>query len=280
MAVTQVSVVVPVFNGMPHLRDLAESILTQTHADLDIVFCEGGGSDQSEDYLRTLTDPRVRVITMPKGTSAAGNWTAASEAARANVVKLVCQDDLLYPDAIATQLADLQAHPTAVMAVAQRDIIDARGHVVVRARGGAGLPTGVVSGAAAIYACYTGGTNVLGEPVAIMFRRDALLAAMPWDDSIPLVLDLACYAKVAACGDVVVRKEAIGAFRVSTSSWSTRLARQQVEQFARWQAGYAAEHHPSTAERVRARIGLHAQALLRRAAYRWLKSRGSFSSTP
>lgn len=274
------SVVVPVFNGMPHLRDLTESILTQEHSELDIVFTEVGSSDGSREYLDSLTDPRVRVLSVPAGTTAAGNWTAASTAANGDFVKLVCQDDVLYPDAITRQVADLVAHPGAAMAVAQRDIINAHGKTVYAPRGCAGLRTGLMSGPEVIRVAYLRGTNVLGEPVAVMFRRQALVEALPWDDTNPFVLDLDLYERVAKVGDVVVRKESIGGFRVSSGSWSTRLVAQQVHQFEAWQEQYVASlpSPPPAAQRARARAGLHAQALLRRGAYSWLALTGSMHS--
>ena len=275
---TLVSVVVPVFNGMPHLKDLTESILNQTHADLDIVFSEGGSTDGSPEFLASITDPRVRIIRQ-EGTGAAGNWTNATDAAHADVIKLVCQDDLLKPEAIATQLADLESDPRAVMAIAQRDIVDAKGDVLYPSRGCAGLKAGVIPGPEVIKTCYLQGTNVLGEPVSVLFRAEPLKASLPWVDSNPLVLDLDMYAKVAQSGDIVVRKESVGAFRVSTSSWSTRLVKQQVDQFRRWQHEYASQNHTTKAEQRRAALGLHAQATLRRAAYRWLSLKGSFHSS-
>lgn len=274
------SVVVPVFNGMPHLPALTESLLAQTYPDLEIIFSEGGSTDGSVEFLATLSDPRVRVITPADARGAAANWTAVSRAAQGDYVKLVCQDDLLGPEAVARQVADLEAEPSAVMAIAQRDIVDATGAVLYARRGGAGLSPGVMHGADVIRACYLNGTNVIGEPLAVLFRRDAFLDALPWDDSNPLVLDLMFYAKVATAGDVVVRKESIGGFRVSTSSWSTRLVSVQRQQFERWQREYerSLPVMPSAAERARARAGLHAQALLRRGAYRWLRMKGSFGS--
>jgi len=275
-----VSVVVPVFNGLPHLTVLVKSILAQTHDTLDVVFVDGGSSDESLSFLQAISDPRVRVLTNPKGTSAAANWDAASQSAQGEFIKLVCQDDVLHPDAIAKQVEDLESKPTAVMAVAQRDIIDARGSVVYHQRGCAGLRPGLIDGQQAIKVAYLRGTNVLGEPVAVLFRRDALLRALSWDDSNPFLLDLALYAKVALTGDLVVRKESIGAFRVSTQSWSTRLVGEQVRQFRLWQDSFAASLAipPTGRERRRAVVGLHTQALLRRAAYRWLRMKGSFES--
>jgi glycosyltransferase involved in cell wall biosynthesis len=274
------SVVVPVFNGMPHLPALADSLLAQTYPDLEIIFSDAGSTDGSTEFLAGMDDPRVRVVTRDDVVGAAANWTAVSRAAQGDYVKLVCQDDLLVREAVALQVSDLEAAPGAVMAIAQRDIVDANGDVLYAARGGAGLTAGTMRGTDVIRACYLNGTNVIGEPLAVLFRRQAFLDALPWDDSNPLVLDLMFYAKVAATGDVVVRKGSIGGFRVSTSSWSTRLASVQRQQFERWQREYerSLPARPSGIQRVRARAGVHGQTLLRRAAYRWLRMKGSFGS--
>lgn len=273
----RVSVVVPVFNGMPHLKDLTRALLAQTYPDLEIVFSEGGSTDGSAEFLATLDDPRVRVTT-PDAPGAARNWTAATEAAQGEFIKLVCQDDLITPDAVTKQVADLEANPTAVMAFAPRDIIDARGNVLYAKRGCQGLKPGRHSGAEVIRSCYLQGGNIIGEPLTVLFRREPLLASMPWDDSNPLMLDVTQYAKVAPQGDVVVRDESIGAFRVSNSSWSTRLAKVQRAQFAQWQREYAASQStpPSTVERGRAWLGMEKNALMRRVAYRILKTKGAF----
>ncbi len=274
------SVVVPVFNGLPHLRDLVDALLAQDYPDLEFVFTEGGSTDGSPQFLASLTDPRIRVVTMPAGTSAAGNWTAATQQAHGEFIKLVCQDDLITPKAISQQVADLLAHPTAVMAIAPRDIVDARGQVLYANRGCQGLHAGLHQGSDVIHSCYLRGANVIGEPLAVLFRREPVLACMPWDDSNPLMLDVSLYAKVAPLGDVVVRRNSVGAFRVSTSSWSTRLAKVQRQQFAHWQHEYAATlpAPPSTVDRARARLGMEQQALLRRAAYTVLRLKGSFAS--
>ncbi len=276
---TLVSIVVPVFNGMPHLRELTDSLLAQTHVDLDIVFSEGGSTDESPAFLGGLTDPRVRIIHQ-EGTGAAGNWTTATQAARADFIKLVCQDDLLAPDAIERQLADLVQNPHAVMSIGQRDIIDAKGKVLYARRGLAGVKGEEISGPDLIRTCYLQGTNVIGEPLTVLFRSSALKAAMPWDDSNPLMLDLSTYSKVAPLGSVIARHESLGAFRVSTSSWSTRLVKLQLEQTKQWQHEYAATANPrpSSLERTRAFAGRHLQTALRRAAYTVLKLKGSFNS--
>ena len=273
-----VSVVVPVFNGLPHLHACIASILAQDYENLDIVLMEGGSTDGSLAVMKAVDDPRVRVEQMPAGTSAAGNWTAATQAGRGELIKLVCQDDVINPDAISTQVADLLAHPGASMAIAQRDVIDATGKVLYAPRGGAGLRNGMMAGDAILRACYLHGTNVVGEPLTVLFRREAVLDAMPWDDSNPLVLDLNTYAKVLRSAQAFVRKASVGGFRVSTSSWSTRLAKVQLEQYRQWQREYEAATPTTATDRARAALNARLQAAMRRAAYSVLRVKRSFVS--
>jgi len=275
-----VSIVVPVFNGERYLPDLIASVLDQDYPNLEIVFSEGGSKDSSAEILAAIDDPRVRTIAQPPPPSAAGNWTAATLEARGEFTKLVCQDDLIRPDAISRQVGDLQEFPSAVMAVGQRDIIDASGKVIYAPRGLAGVHARVLSGSDALRACYRAGTNVIGEPLAVLFRTQALKSVMPWDDSNPLMLDLSTYTRIAPLGDVVLRHEAVGAFRVSAQSWSTRLARQQNAQTRLWQEQFASSDGAeiSTWDRTRGWVGRHTQVSLRRAAYLALRSRGRLTS--
>ena len=277
-----VSIVVPVFNGLPHLQEAVRSILAQTYTDLDVVLVDGGSTDGSREWIHTVDDPRVRAELMPHDTSAADNWTAASRAARGDYVKLLCQDDVLNPQAIEHQVADLEAHPEALFAVAQRDIVDVNGRMLYPRRGCAGLKTGLVDGTAALRSSYLHGTNIFGEPLAILFRRAPLDAALSWNDERPFLLDLELYTRVLMQGPIVVRRESIGAFRVSSSSWSTRLVRSQTGQLRSWQVEMEAalQPTPGAVERARAAWNLREQAVLRRVAYRVLKLRRSFQSTP
>jgi hypothetical protein len=279
-----VSVVVPVFNGMPYLIELARSITGQTYSNLEIIFSDGGSTDDSLEFLTTLNDPRIRTIRMPAGTSAAQNWTAATMEAHGAFTKLICQDDVLYPHAITMQVHDLTEHSQAVMAVAQRDIIDANSRIVYRRRGLSGIPASLgatIEGAQLVRACYLQGTNIIGEPLAVLFRTDALQRAMPWDDSDPLMLDLSTYEKVAPSGPVAVRRGSIGAFRVSATSWSTRIASAQGQQTRRWQDRYATAHAPelSHADRTRAVLGRHITTTARRIVYVGLRARGSLTTS-
>ena len=266
-----VSIVIPAFNGLPYIQQAYQSCLNQTYPRIEICISDGGSTDGTIDWIKKLP-ATVRHDFLPSGTTPAQNWTHATHMAEGDFIKLLCQDDLLYPEAVEKQVADLHAHPDASMAVAQRDVISASGKVLHRERGLSGLSPGLHSGEEVLNAIYLGGTNVLGEPHVILFRRQALLTAMPWDARRPYLLDLDTYTNVLdeSESEVLVRKESIGAFRVSTSSWSTRLVSSQREHMAAWQREYQERSHPRTFARMRAKAALYKQHALRLLAYSWL----------
>jgi glycosyltransferase involved in cell wall biosynthesis len=267
-----VSIVIPVFQGMPHLTALIESLKAQTYPHIEITAAVTPTGDGSEDRLR---ESGITVIETPIGTRAAENWTIATQAATGEFTKLICQDDLLYPNAIEQQVRDLQTNSTVVMAVAQRDIIDSQGKILFRNRGLSGVQGNLASGSEVLRKSYLYGGNIFGEPLAVLFRTSVLKSVMPWRDDNPLMLDVNTYSLAAPLGGIALRHESVGAFRVSGQSWSTHLARKQLNQTKTWQQEYEAAHTTSTRDRMRATVGRHIQTNTRRAAYTYLSLRGA-----
>ena len=271
-----VSVVIPVFNGQPFIHTALESVLNQTYPNIEIVITDGGSSDGSREWLKNYSAHEVVKGYLPPGSGAAANWTLACQLSSGDYVKLLCQDDVLHPHAITQQVMDLQSFPSARIAFAQRDIIDAKGRTLSHSRGCQGLGSGEISGQAALLAGYKSGTNIYGEPVAVLFERQAMLDALPWEDSEPFLLDLVFYSKILKKYPAVVRKNSVGSFRVSSSSWSTRLVREQRRQFRSWQAQTAFDlGNISRLDRFIALINTEKTTLLRRGAYFWLRLRKS-----
>ncbi len=278
MSAPLISVVVPVFNGLPYVRAAVEAVLAQDHPRIELVLVDGGSTDGSREWIDTVDHPNLVTDALPGHPPAAATWTRACELATGDFVKLLCQDDLIYPSALRLQAQDLLAEPAAGMAIAQRDIVSASGRVLSRARGCAGLPAGRVDGVHALAVGARQGANIFGEPLAVLFRRDAMREALPWDDSHPFLLDMFFYAKVLARHDLVVRRGSVGAFRVSASSWSTRLASRQRAQFRAWQQHVERDIAPQPWYRIaQARVNNEKTTWLRRAAYAWLNHRGDLT---
>lgn len=270
-----ISVVIPVHNGMPFLPETLASVLGQTRPPDEVVVVENGSTDGTREWLRDSVDPRVRVIVQPRLVGPAENWTSAVAAATGDLVKLVCADDLLDPVALAEQSRALAGHPDAVLVAAWRRIIDQHGRVI-SARRGLGPLRGEISGKAAIRSCALRGANAFGEAAAVLFRRAELQAAMPWDDSLPYLIDLELYSRVAAGRTVVMLPRVHASFRVSPGSWSRNLSRQQLDDFNGWVDRVVSSGliELSAPELARARAMAALQGVARLAAYEYTVLQG------
>jgi len=268
-----VSVVIPVFNAGAYLAEAVASVENQTYPNMELVLVDGGSSDGSDEWIRNYasTNPCI-TAELPAGTPAAQTWTTACEMSTGQFVKLLCQDDILYPEAVSAQVASLLANLDAAWVASKRDVIDSQGRIISRARGAQGLAPGLYSGSNLIRHAYTRAQNVFGEPLAVTFRREQILSAMPWDDTNPFMLDLDMYRRTLATSSGVITHDCVGAFRVSSQSWSTRLASDQSRQVKSWQAtaSQTLSPPPTAVESLAGRLNRLQQSLLKRAVYTWL----------
>ncbi|WP_081282215.1 glycosyltransferase family 2 protein [Mycobacterium asiaticum] len=271
----RVSVVVPAYNSAEFICATMDSILAQSFQDFELLVSDHSSTDGTWEALQEFVkDPRVRLSRLPFGGGAPANFNAVTALATGEYVKLVCGDDLLRRDSLSEQVAALDAHPSAVLAASPRDVIDACGRPVLRNRGLAGL-RGEVTGAEAIRRTVQAGTNIFGEPASVLLRRSALTAVGGWDSKFPYLIDEATYCAVLLRGDLVAVPRPLAAFRVSESQWSVKLVRAQAEQAVGFRRFFAAAH-PGVVTRSDLLLGTaraRANAVARRAAYRWLGHR-------
>ncbi|MFB8229024.1 glycosyltransferase family 2 protein [Cellulosimicrobium sp. NPDC055967] len=265
----RVSVVVPAYNNGDYIAATMRSVLDQTFDDFELVVADHSSTDDTWEQLQAFADdPRVRLVQTDAGGGARRNWNRVSELARGELIKLVCGDDLVHPTMLARQVAAIDAAgPEAVLVASQRDLVDARGDVFVRARGLGDLD-GVVDGAEALRATVRSGTNLFGEPACVLMRTDALRRAGWWQD-LRYYIDAGSYAHVMVQGRVVALRESLASFRVSASQWSVRLMQQQAEEAAEFHR-LARELAPATITEQDVRRGdrlAKVVALQRRAAY-------------
>lgn len=103
-----VSVIVPVFNAQTHLRHCLDSLLGQSHSELEVIAVDDGSTDGSANILQEFArkDARVRVLTQPnRGVSAARN--VGLDEANGDYVSFVDADDWLEPNTYEYLLKEL-----------------------------------------------------------------------------------------------------------------------------------------------------------------------------
>lgn len=125
-----VSVVIPAKNAAAYIRETIDSALMQSSVG-EIIVVDDGSTDDTIAIVRSIRDPRLRLMTnKSSGVSAARNL-GAQNAAGVWLVFLDA-DDRLRPGAVATLLAAARGAPRAVLVYGDYNTIDSEGQQIGR----------------------------------------------------------------------------------------------------------------------------------------------------
>ena len=114
-----VSVTLPCYRQLNLAARAIDSIRTQTHTRLEITLLDDGGSDEYEQFVRSLGDPRVRYQRNRERLGAMRNMFAAIDVGVGDYAMAFHEDDLLSADYIAAAVGILETNPTCGFVAAQ-----------------------------------------------------------------------------------------------------------------------------------------------------------------
>lgn len=129
-----VSIVLPTFGRLHHLRSTVDCIYRQTFADWELLIADDGSDSQTREYLHSLaSECRVRVIWLEHTGVPAIVRNAALREARGTYVAFLDSDDLWVPQKLARQIQTLQARPDCQWSYTGFAQIDGSGQVLLNA---------------------------------------------------------------------------------------------------------------------------------------------------
>ncbi|MDT5184666.1 MAG: hypothetical protein QOI29_2824 [Mycobacterium sp.] len=225
-----VSVCIPAFQAERHLQATIDSVLAQNYADLDIVIVDNNSSDGTRDILEMVKDDRVRIIRNATTLPMHANFNFAVHQSRGEFVKVVCADDTIEPECIEAQVAVLEHIPEVVLVAARTDFIDDAGELLRPAKGLGGI-VGRQPAQRVIKHVIRSGTNPIGPPVAVMFRRINFDRCGGFRTDLSFVGDLDLWVRLLHGGDFFGQPLTLASFRINSESvtgWTS--ARSQLVQ--------------------------------------------------
>ena len=103
-----VSVIIPTWNRATTVIPAIESALGQTHAPLEVLVCDDASTDDTEERVRRMSDPRVHWLPGPRGGRPAIPRNRGMAAARGEWLAFLDSDDEWLPDKLEAQLQAVQ----------------------------------------------------------------------------------------------------------------------------------------------------------------------------
>jgi len=235
-----------------------------------LVVVDDGSPDDTAEIVARYRDPRVAYHRNPSNLGPEGNWNRCLELARGHYFKLLPHDDTIRTDCLARQVAVLEADRDERLALvfSSRAVLAPDGRVLMH-RGMPGAREGRLPAQQVMRACVHQGTNVIGEPGAVLTRRRLCQRVGSFDASHPYVIDLDYWFRLLAHGDAHYLEAPLASFRVSATQWSVVIGRRQDIDFIGLVRRAAPFFNPplSTLDRARARWRAWANVWLRQVFY-------------
>lgn len=226
-----ISVVVPVYNAEPFLRESLESLLGQTYGNLEFLFMENGSTDDSAAILATYAeaDERAEVHRSARNRGIFANVNAGIALARGELVAFYHADDLYDPDTVRREFAVLDAQPELGAVFCTDVFIDERG----REFGRLVLPPEIASEPALDYPAVLNGflrhKNAFIRCSTGLFRKGVLDAVGPFDDVYGIRADLEMWLRLTRRASIAILPEHLVSYRFGHDNSSRRYERLRTE---------------------------------------------------
>ena len=222
----QISICIPTYNGEKFIARTIQSVLDQTFSNFEIIVSDDGSTDKTLEIVRSFNDSRIVRIDSLAKVGAEANWNNSVANSRADLVKLVCQDDLLYRQCLQTEFEamSLSANQDVAFCFSLRDFVTPKNRFI-KGRRIANSDQKKLSKTQMLRKIVRSGGNPIGEPMAITFRKSAFERAGKFHGD--YVIDLNMWVGLLEIGSALFIPSRLSAFRISKTSWTSSLKKSQ-----------------------------------------------------
>lgn len=208
----KVSVLIPTFKYARFLPEAIESVMAQDFKDFELIISDDASNDGSAEIIQGYVrrDPRVRAHIQERNLGMVANWNWCLSQASGLYVKFLFGDDRLNsPQALGRMALMLDLNPQATLAASARLILDEDSNAIEiwDELGNEGRQKGI----GVIARCLCRDRNLIGEPSAVLFRREA--CSRGFDTTFRQLVDEEMWFHLLASGDLVYDPEPLCAFR-------------------------------------------------------------------
>lgn len=158
-----ISVIIPVKNGASTIEASIRSVLRQNVEDIEILCIINGTNDNTEEVIKFIDDPRIKILH-----SAPGIVAALNEGLRNSKGEFIARqdaDDVWLPEKLKKQLDFFAQHPEVDVLGTQLNVVDVDGNLIRKTN----YPTLHDDMVKSLFS----GNNPIGHP-SVVFRRRIL----------------------------------------------------------------------------------------------------------
>lgn len=185
----RVTAVIPCHRGERFIRAAIDSVLAQTFRDLEVVVADDSSADRSAEIVESYGPP-VRLVRVRHGNTQATR-NAAIAASDSELVGLLDQDDVWWPEKLARQIACLDADPRLGLCYTDTRGVDPTGRELTEQHNPLQVPRDWTDGLGRLLR-----VNIMAAST-VLLRRSALERVGPFDPAFHLAGDWDLWLRIA-----------------------------------------------------------------------------------
>lgn len=212
-----VSVMIPTYNRPDLFERTLQSALAQTYENIEIIVNDNSTDNRTEQLMKKyLTDRRVRYYRNRDAKCKSDNFAPFEHQARGSMLQWCMDDDLLAPNKLSIMVQVLRDNPEITLVTSRRNFIDGDDNIIKQE---------IMPDIKDEYAAYSGKAlgrailldehNFIGEPSAVLFRRNDLKHHY-WRANCKGLLtisDVAMWLELLEKGDCVIFRDPLSSYR-------------------------------------------------------------------
>jgi len=223
-----VSVLIPAYEYGRFLPEAIESVLAQDFKNFELIIADDASQDNTAEICRKYAerDGRIQFVQHAQNLGMVANWNWCLQKARGKYIKFLLADDRLnHPSALQKMADVLERRPEIALVTSSRLIINEQSNPDCL-KDGLGRKDRIFSKEQILRRCFSmeGHSNLIGEPTAVLFRRDQ--ASRGFDSDYRQLVDLEMWLYLLQSGALYYTSEPLCCFR-KHSQQQTEMNRKQ-----------------------------------------------------
>src|ERR1035438_611639 len=170
---TKISVCIPTYNYAKYLPEAIDSVLSQNYANFELLIIDDCSQDNTPEIVTSYAanDNRIIFKLNSHNLGMAKNWDLCMQEASGDYIKFLFGDDLLCsPDALSKMASILDSNSKIALVASARKFINENSEYIKELAHFQHKI--VIEGTKAISMCLWEQKNLIGEPSAVMFRKE------------------------------------------------------------------------------------------------------------
>lgn len=214
-----ISVMIPTYNQPEIFSRTIRSAVIQDYPKLEIIVCDNSTNEETANCIKKYAyDKRIIYVRNNLAKNKSENFRSFEKLAKGDYLQWLMHDDILAPHKITLMANALYNNPNVTLVTSQRGVIDEYGNKCfkeMQSDFGIELETKVFPGDLIGNVILKSSVNYIGEPSAVLFRRNDLNNHYWGAESrgYYALSDVAMWLELLEKGDLFVFKEELSYYR-------------------------------------------------------------------